>query len=160
VTDYLKPKIDDVSRDIERLQKDLIEGGTAQMRSDLEQLQDFRQELIDMQNELLRVAKLPYKPNLNDGVMITASPLWRLFRLKSWQKILKVCWEKIEGAEYEWAHLAYSIWRGRVKEKCKTDRSIAIAHDLEHLCEVEVKKPKKKRSKKTPPADLEELMER
>lgn len=88
------------------------------------------------------------KPNLNDGVMITASPLWRLFRLKSWQKNLKDCWEKLEGAEYEWAHLAYSIWPDRVKEKCKTDRSIAIAHDLEHLCEVEVKKPKKKKTRK------------
>ena len=148
VTDYLKPKIDEVSRDIERLQKGLIEGGTAQMRSNLEQLQDLRQELIDMQDELLRVAKLPYKPNLNDGVMITASPLWRLFRLKSWQKVLKGCWEKLEGGEYEWAHLAYSIWPDRVKEKCKTDRSIAIAHDREHLCEVEVKKPKKKKIRK------------
>lgn len=148
VTDYLKPKIDDVSRDIERLQKDLADGGTAKMRSDLEQLQDFRQELIDMQDELLHVAKLPYKPNLNDGVLITASPWWRLFRLKSWQKELKACWEKLEGAEYEWAHIAYNIWPERVKEKCKTDRSIAIAHDLEHLCEVEVKKPKKKGARK------------
>jgi hypothetical protein len=32
-----------------------------------------------------------------------------------------------------WAHLAYSIWPKRVREKCKTDRSIAIAHGLEEL---------------------------
>ena len=148
VKDYLKPKIEDVSRDIEYLQKDLAEGGTAKMRSDLEQLQDLRQELTDMQDELLRVAKLPYKPNLNDGVMITASPLWQLFRLKSWQKNLKDCWQKLGGGDYDWAHLAYSIWPDRVKEKCKTDRSIAIAHNLEHLCEVEIKKPKKKKTRK------------
>ncbi len=148
VKDYLKPKIEDVSRDIERLQKDLAEGGTAKMRSDLERFQNFRQELTDMQDELLRVAKLPYKPNLNDGVMITAAPLWRLFRLKSWQKNLKDCWQKLGGGDYDWAHLAYSIWPDRVKEKCKTDRSIAIAHDLEHLCEVEIKKPKKKKIRK------------
>ena len=147
IEDYLKLKIHDVTLDIERLQKDLADSGTAKMRSDLEQLQDFRQELIDLQEELLRVAKLPYKPNLNDGAMITASPLWRLFRHKPWQKDLKACWEKLKTGEYDWAHLAYSIWPERVREKCKTDRSIAIAHDLENLCEVEVKKTKNKRSK-------------
>ena len=56
--------------------------------------------------------------------------------------------EKLEDGEYDWAHLAYSIWPERVKSICKTDRSIAIAHDLEHLCEVKVKKTKKKKSKK------------
>ena len=93
----------------------------------------------------MRVAKLPYKPNLNDGVLITASPLWKLFRLKKWQNDLKACWEKLEAGDYDWAHLAYSIWPDRVREKCKTDRSIAIAHDLEHLCEIESKKTKKKK---------------
>ena len=54
----------------------------------------------------------------------------------------------LKGGEYDWAHLAYSIWPDRVKEKCKTDRAIAIAHDLEDLCEVEVKKQKKKKPRK------------
>ena len=119
--------------------------GNAEKRDELEKLQDFRQELIDFRDELLRVAKLPYRPNLNDGVLITASPLWKLFRLKKWQNDLKACWEKLETGEYDWAHLAYSIWPDRVREKCKTDRSIAIAHDLEHLCEIEPKKTKKKK---------------
>ena len=33
-----------------------------------------------------------YKPNLNDGVQITAAPLWPLFRHKPWQKVLKDTW--------------------------------------------------------------------
>ena len=123
-----------------RLQKELSEAGNAQKRDELEKLQDFRQELIDFRDELLRVAKLSYKPNLNDGVLITASPLWKLFRLKKWQNDLKACWKKLENGEYDWAHLAYSIWPDRVREKCKTDRSIAIAHDLEEICEVQPKK--------------------
>jgi hypothetical protein len=81
---------------------------------------------------------LPYKPDLNDGVLITASPLWKLFRLPKWRKDLEVCWKELEAAEYDWAHLAYAIWPDRVREVCKRDRSIAIAHDLEDLYEGEV----------------------
>lgn len=142
VNDFVNPKIDTISKDIERLQKELSESGDAEKRAELEKLQDFRQELTDFHDEMLRIAKLPYKPDLNDGVIITASPLWKLFRLKKWQNDLKSCWEKLETGEYDWAHLAYSIWPDRVREKCKTDRSIAIAHDLEHLCEIEPKKTK------------------
>jgi hypothetical protein len=76
------------------------------------------------------------------------APLWRLFRLKSWQKELKACWEKQEKGDYDWIHLAYSIWPDRVREKCKTDRSIAIAHGLEDICEVEPPEKGKKRKKK------------
>lgn len=40
------------------------------------------------------------------------------------------------------------LWPDRVKEKCRTDRSIAIAHGLEHLCEVPPPKRKKKNRKR------------
>jgi hypothetical protein len=101
-----------------------------------------------MKAELLRVAELPYKPDLNDGVQITAAPLWKLFRLPKWRKDLEATWKKLEKGEYDWAHLAYAIWPDRVREKCKMDRSLAIAHGLEDLCEVEVA-PNKKRKKKS-----------
>ncbi|MFM7471405.1 MAG: type II restriction endonuclease subunit M, partial [Nodosilinea sp.] len=91
--------------------------------------------------------QLPYKPNLNDGVQITAAPLWPLFGLKKWQTKLKDTWKKLEKGDYEWAHLAYSIWPDRVREKCKGDRSLAIAHDLEELHEEPMEKPKKIRRK-------------
>ncbi|RMD59086.1 type II restriction endonuclease subunit M, partial [Candidatus Parcubacteria bacterium] len=97
--------------------------------------------------ELLRVAAF-WKPNLNDGVQITAAPLWRLFRHRPWQKRLRDTWEKLEAGEYDWAHLAYSIWPERVREKCKTDKSLAIAHDLEHLYVEPPQKTKKRRRRK------------
>lgn len=146
VTDFVEPKIQEVSKDIDRLQKQLAQKGTPKQREELDKLQDFRQELTEFCDELLRIAKLPYKPNLNDGVIITACPLWKLFRHNKWSKDLKACWEKLEAGKYDWAHLAYSIWPDRVKKKCRTDRSIAIAVDLEQLCEVEP--PKKKQTKK------------
>ena len=115
----------------------------------------MKNELQNFHDELLRVASLPYKPNLNDGVLITASPLWKLFRLPKWQKDLKACWESLEAGEYEWAHLAYTLWPDRVKKICKTDRSIAIAHGLEDLCEVKAPEKKVKKGKQKADAELE-----
>ena len=57
-------------------------------------------------------------------------------------------WVKLEKGEYDWAHLAMNYWPGRVREKCKTDKSLAIAHGLEHLYVEPKGKPKKKRKQK------------
>jgi len=109
---------------------------------------EFLNELQDLRDEIERVIKLPWKPNLNDGVLITACPLWKLFRLPKWQKDLKSCWEELERGDYDWSHLAYTIWPERVEKACETDRSIAIAHGLEHLCKAEPTKAKRGRGKK------------
>ena len=41
-----------------------------------------------------------------------------------------------------------SIWPERDRKMCKKDRSIAIAHGLEDICEVEPAENRKKRKKK------------
>ena len=161
VNDFVKPKLEEVMRDELRIMNELQNGTAASVhtsslnphhsksrREELEELTDFKQELQEFRDELLWVAGLPYKPNLNDGVIITASPLWKLFRLPKWQKDLKACWASLEAGEYDWAHLAYTIWPDRVKKVCKTDRSIAIAHGLEDLCEVKAPEKKAKRGRK------------
>src|SRR5207249_451955 len=89
-----------------------------------------------------------WKPNLNDGVLITACPLWKLFRLPKWRKDLESCWRELERGDYDWAHLALTLRPDEVREKCKKDRSLAIAHGLEDLCEVEAPKPKAKHTAK------------
>ncbi|MEW9798030.1 BREX-1 system adenine-specific DNA-methyltransferase PglX [Alteromonas sp. CYL-A6] len=117
-----------------------------QEEKELEKLSDLAAELRDFRDELLRLAKF-WKPNLNDGVQITAAPLWKLFQHRAWQKKLKETWEKLENGDYDWAHLACSIWPERVLRKCHQDRSLAIAHDVEdhfwHEVEVPVKRGKK-----------------
>jgi len=140
IADFLDPKIRDTENELGRLSGK--ESGRAG------DLRDFLNELKDLKDEVERVIKLPWKPNLNDGVLITASPLWKLFRLSKWQKDLKACWEELEKGDYDWAHLAYTIWPQRVEKVCEKDRSIAIAHGLEHLCKAEPPKPKKPRGKK------------
>jgi len=113
---------------------------------DLERLLDLDQELKDFRDELLRVAQC-WKPNLNDGVQITAAPLWKLFHHRPWQNTLKDTWDKLEKGDYDWAHLAYSIWPERVRDKCRHDKSLAIAHGLEELYEAPPEQPREKRGR-------------
>jgi len=150
------PKLADVEKELTHLRTVLAanEGG-AKERSRLEELEALRRELIELRAELELWAP-KWKPNLNDGVLITAAPLWKLFRLPKWQKDLKACWKELEKGDYDWSHLAYSLWPGRVLDRCKTDRSLAIAHGLEEICEVKAPVKKVKKSKKPKPEDIQQ----
>ncbi len=137
VNRYVEPKLDDVERRLEQLEARLASTtgrAAAQLRDEMADLRGFADELHDFRAELLRVAALPYKPDLNDGVIINAAPLHKLFRLRKWAQATEAVWKKLESGEYDWAHMAYVIWPDRVRKKCETDRSIAIAHGLEGLC--------------------------
>ena len=147
INNFVEPKLKQISDNVEPLRQKINRSN--QEEKDIEKLTNLELELTDFRDELLRIAKF-WKPNLNDGVHITAAPLWKLFQYKPWQNKLKETWGKLEKGEYDWAHLAHSIWPERVREKCKTDKSLAIAHDLEDLYEEPPEKPKKKRRKKSP----------
>jgi len=153
VNDFVDPRLQQVAEEIARLRQ--RRNRTPAEEKELERLMAFEGELKDFRAELLRVAAF-WKPNLNDGVQITAAPLWKLFQHKPWQKKLKETWEKLERGDYDWAHLAYSIWPERVREKCKTDKSLAIAHGLEELY-LEPEEPFRRKGKpKKKPSDDEE----
>jgi len=128
VNDYIEPKLKSTNEAILVLRKKVN-------RSDLEEkelakLVELGGELKDFSEELLHIAQF-WQPNLNDGVQITAAPLWKLFQHKPWQKKLKKTWEELEKGDNDWAHLAYNIWPKRVLNKCNQDRSLAIAHNVE-----------------------------
>ena len=138
VNDFVDPKIRDVERHLADIETQLPRTSgrdSARLRDLFEQDQFLRDELTDFKAELLRVASLPYSPNLNDGVLISAAPLWKLFRLPKWRKALQECWEELEALKYPWAHISLAVWPDKVKEVCRTDLSVAIAHDMTDLYE-------------------------
>ncbi len=131
VNDFVEPKLRQVGGDVALLRN----RGAARTREDekqFEALQAFELELIELRDCLLKLAPT-YKPNHEDGVQISAAPLWPLFRYRPWQKLLKESWTKLEKGDYDWSHLAMNYWPDRVREKCKADKSLAIAHGLESL---------------------------
>jgi hypothetical protein len=138
INDSVEPKIIEISNEISYLKNN-------NSNNKVDELIDFKLELEEFKSELLRLSEF-WEPNQNDGIQITASPLWRLFQHKAWQKKLKQTWEKIEVGEYDWAHLAYSIQPDRVLKKSHSNLSLAIAHDVKSDLwqEVEVIKGRKK----------------
>jgi len=146
VNDFVELKLGHAGKEAEALRAK----GSARSRAEdkrLEALQILGGELIELRETLLQIAPT-YHPNHDDGVQISAAPLWRLFRFGPWQKVLKDTWAKLEKGDYDWAHLAMAYWPDRVREKCKTDKSLAIAHGLEHLYVEPEEKPAKARGRK------------
>jgi Eco57I restriction-modification methylase len=118
---------------LESLRSDCGPNPTAAERKALAVQENFVEELRTFLEEVKRVAPL-WNPDLDDGVIINFSPLWRLVpHHKPWQKELKETWKKLCAGEYDWAHLAMHIWPERVVPKCAPDRSLAIAHGLEDV---------------------------
>jgi len=134
INDFLEGpngKLTQVASDVAALRNK----GSARTRDEekrFETLEGLELELIELRDQLLKIAPT-YQPHHDDGVQITAAPLWPLFRHKPWQKVLKDTWVKLEKGDFDWAHLAMNYWPDRVREKCKTDKSLAIAHGLEYL---------------------------
>ena len=161
VSEFIDPKREVLGRDLEVLGRRIGTGGSTEERQQLDELTTFLTELKTLRDRLLEVAGLPYRPNLNDGVQITAAPLWKCFRHSPWQKVLKDTWKELEKGKYNWAHLALPIWPGGVVPLCAKDRSLAIAHGLEDLLwvpDLSAKKKDQLRPLKSPDDEIKELI--
>jgi hypothetical protein len=147
IIDFVEPKLTQIGSDLATLRSK----GTARSRDDekrFETLQTLELELGELRDTLLRIAP-HYHPNHDDGVQITAAPLWPLFCHKPWQRVLKETWARLEKGDYDWAHLALNYWPERVREKCKADKSLAIAHELQALYVEPEAKPQNRRARNT-----------
>jgi hypothetical protein len=146
VNEFVEPKLKQIGEQLAALRA-VGSVRTREEERQFEALQPFHLELIELRDALLMLAPT-YKPHHDDGVQINAAPLWPLFRHKPWQKLLKDTWAKLEKGEYDWAHLAMNYWPDRVREKCKSDKSLAIAHGLESLYVEPEAVPKKTRGRR------------
>ena len=129
VNDFIGPKLKHISEDISGLRNKTDRSSDEEVR--LSELVDLEGEVRDFHDEILRIAQI-WKPNLNDGVQINAAPLWRLFQHSPWRNKLKKTWEEMEQGDYDWSCLALRIWPQRVIRKAYEDRSLAVAHNVEH----------------------------
>lgn len=102
-------------------------------------------DIQTLEAELQRVNDLPYKPNHDDGVPVTAAPLLNTFRHNGWKKECQSNWNELQKGECDWSHLAYALYPARIRDKAKKDWCMALTHGLEELCE---NKPKEKKTRK------------
>ncbi len=131
--DYVALKLAHEERRLEALTLEQRDGANATERKALAEQQTLVEELRAFLVEVKRVAPL-WNPDLDDGVIINFSLLWRLVpQHKHWQKELKQTWDALCEGKYDWAHLAMHLWPERIIPKCAKDRSLAIAHDLENV---------------------------
>jgi len=127
------PKLTHEERQLASLMQNAGGSPSAADRKEIASQEAVVEELRTMLDEVKRVAPL-WNPNLDDGVVLTMAPLWRLVpQHKAWQKELKAKWDELSAGKYDWAHLAMHLWPERVVPKCATDRSLAIAHGLEDV---------------------------
>jgi hypothetical protein len=71
-----------------------------------------------------------YVMDLDDGVLVNSAALWPL--LEPQWKDPKKWWKELASAsgkkDYDWSHLAARYFPDRVRAKCVTDPSLAVAH--------------------------------
>ena len=108
-------------------------------------LRGRQQQVEGMMDELNNIINAGYKPNHDDGVPVTSCPLVKLIAHRGWKQECTENWEDLQKGEYDWSHLAMSMFPARVTQKAKKDWCLALTPGLEHLCE---NKPKEKKTRK------------
>ena len=143
LNEFVTPKLQFEERELTSARRQYGASPTATQRKEIAARETFVAELKTFKEEVARIAPV-WNPNLNDGVIINFAPLWRLVpQNKSWQKECKKVWDKLVKGDYDWAHLAMHLWPERVVPKCTTDRSLAIAHELDEILWEEDEKGKR-----------------
>lgn len=96
------------------------------------QADDLEKVLADLDEfgkRLKAITDRGYDPDIDDGVILNLAPLADV--IPAWSKEPQKYWAGLEAGDYDWAHLAMKYWPDRVKKKCQTDKSLAIAHGME-----------------------------
>jgi hypothetical protein len=110
-------------------QRDAAQGRERRaLEKQMAELDDVLDDIRAFAERIDSILQRGYTPHIDDGVLINMAPLWEL--IPSWQTEPTKCWEALARGDYDWAHQAMNYWPGRVRDKCKTNRSYAIAHGL------------------------------
>ena len=130
LNDYVGPRREREERRGEELRRRIARSSGSEVR----RLEREREEAISLlgeiesfESQLRKVAEGGWAPEMDDGVVINLAPLHAVVPWKEPEKV----WRKLEMGDYDWAHLALRYWPERVRAKCRSDTSLAIAHSLE-----------------------------
>ena len=130
----------------------LMSGINAAMVSKEKNLEnDLRAKQYQVENmmaEINRIIDSGYEPNHDDGVPVTSCPLINLVAHRGWKTECQSNLDELNKGNFDWSHLAMSMYPARVTQKAKKDWCMALTHGLEHLCENKPKEKKPRKKKK------------
>lgn len=137
--DYLDIKRKQVALQLEETRARL-EGAQGRERKKIEaervEQHELADELEQFAKDLEDITQGGYQPAsdwIDDGVILRMAPLWKVIPV--WQKEPRKYWDRLSSGDYDWSHIAMHYWPERAREKCRANKSYAIAHGLEGLCE-------------------------
>jgi hypothetical protein len=110
LTNYVDPKIQREEGRLADLQSQKAQAGatgSAARRADraIEEQEALIAELRDFRDKLNRAASLGLKPDLDDGVVLNAAPLWELM---PW-RVAKDYWQELLKGEYAWSSIGKQL---------------------------------------------------
>lgn len=139
----------------EQLRSALNAALTSHDKSKENEVRSTLQQTEKMMELLNAIIATGYAPCHDDGVPVTAAPLYELFAHRQWRQECESNMKSLEEGKYDWSHLAMSLYPARITANAKKDWCMALTHGLEHLCE---NKPKEKRSKKKTPEATQQTL--
>lgn len=137
--DYLDHKLNGLRLQIGDLrgQAEALSGAARKrVERQIDQAAQLLDELTEFAQTMERIVREGYEPGpdwIDDGVILRLAPLWELIPI--WWREPKKYWERLEQGDYDWSHIAKRYWPERVREKCKENKSYAIAHGHEEWYE-------------------------
>jgi hypothetical protein len=110
LNNYVDPKIEIEQGRLRDLRlpeaQDRTSGSKArQAERAIERQEALLQELEDFRDKLRKVTSLGLKPDLDDGVVLNAAPLWELM---PW-KVAKDYWQELLKGEYAWSSIGKQL---------------------------------------------------
>lgn len=145
-----------LGKEVEATKSELMAAQLNQDKVEENRLRILLADLEGMVTDLNAIIDLPYRPNHDDGIPVTAAPLAKFFQHSGWRNECLDNLEKLNSGEYDWSHLAYSMFPVRIREKAKKDWCLALTHGLEDIC---LNKPKAKKAKKAKDDDSQKLFD-
>jgi hypothetical protein len=110
LTNYVDPKIQREEGRLADLRSQKAQAGATgsavrQAEGGIERQEALIAELRDFRDKLNRAASLGLKPDLDDGVVLNAAPLWELM---PW-KVAKDYWQELLKGEYAWSSIGKQL---------------------------------------------------